>query len=104
MTNKSLLYKIKKIVRGIEPEATIILYGSYARKDFNIHSDIDILILLNKEIISISDEKKVKYPLYDLEFDTGKIISPLVYSKSNWETVNKHTPFYENIKNEGIIL
>jgi hypothetical protein len=42
--------------------------------------------------------------LYDIEFDTGTIISPLVYSKKFWEHEHRVTPFYENVKKEGVVL
>lgn len=95
---------IKEAVKSEEPDATIILYGSRARGDNRNDSDIDILILLNKEYITRADEKKVKFPVYDIEFDTGKIISPLVLSIKDWETKHKITPFYDNIRREGIVL
>ncbi|MFC0877257.1 nucleotidyltransferase domain-containing protein [Saccharicrinis sp. FJH2] len=95
---------IKDTVIQIAPEATVILYGSMARGDFNENSDVDILILLNKDIVTMEDEKRVKYPLYDIEFEIGKIISPLVLSKSVWESKHKITPFYQNVMREGIVL
>ena len=95
---------IRKTVQSIVPDATVILYGSYARGDYNSESDFDILILLNKTKISREDEKSVKYPLYDIEFETGKIISPLVLTKKEWVTQHKITPFYENVTREGIVL
>jgi len=39
---------------------------------------------------------------YDLELETGAIISPLIYSKSDWNDKHSMTPLYENIQNEGI--
>ncbi len=95
---------IKKLVKTTEPDATIILYGSYARGDNRKDSDLDLLILLDKDKVTREDEKKVKYPLYDIEFETGQIISPLVISKKDWETRHKITPFYDNILREGVIL
>ncbi|MCK5168888.1 MAG: nucleotidyltransferase domain-containing protein [Bacteroidales bacterium] len=95
---------IKNLVKSTEPDATIILYGSYARGDNRKDSDLDLLILLDKDKITREDEKKVKYPLYDIEFETGQIISPLVISKKDWETRHKITPFYDNILREGVIL
>ncbi|MCD4833134.1 MAG: nucleotidyltransferase domain-containing protein [Bacteroidales bacterium] len=95
---------IKNLVKSTEPDATIILYGSYARGDNRKDSDLDLLILLDKDKVTREDEKKVKYPLYDIEFETGQIISPLVISKKDWETRHKITPFYDNILREGVIL
>lgn len=84
--------------------ATVILFGSFARGDNKKYSDIDILILVDQDKISYSDEKRIKYPLYDLEFDTGKVISPIVMSRKDWETRHSITPFYKNLKREGVLL
>ena len=105
MLNRSdILLKIKNSINSTVPDAKIILYGSYARGVERLESDIDILVLLNKDKITWLDEKKVKYPLYDIEFDTGKIISPLVLSKKDWEARHRITPFYESVEKEGVIL
>lgn len=97
-----ILLKIKNVVREIEPDAKIILYGSTARGDRRKNSDIDLLILINRRKITRTEEKRIKYPLYDLEFDTGQIISPLVISALEWEVKHRITPFYQNIVREGI--
>jgi predicted nucleotidyltransferase len=99
-----ILQLIKSSVRATEPDATVVLYGSYARGDYKINSDIDILILIDKDKITSSDAKRLSYPLYDIEFETGKIISPLILSRKNWETKHRITPFYKNVRNEGIVL
>jgi predicted nucleotidyltransferase len=104
VNNKSILLKIKQLVSLSEPSATVILYGSVARKESNKKSDIDVLILVDREKVSYSDEQRIKYPLYDLEFDTGKIISPLVISRKEWETRHSITPFYFNVKKDGVLL
>ena len=101
---RDILTKIKNSIISTAPDARIILYGSFARGEEKRESDIDILVLLNKDKVTWLDEKKVKYPLYDIEFDTRKIISPLVLSKKDWETRHRITPFYESVKKEGVIL
>ena len=100
----AILGLIKSTVRATEPNAILILYGSYARGDNRDDSDVDLLVLLDKEKITRADEKRIKYPLYDIEFNIGTIISPLVFSKKDWETRHKITPFYDNIKKEGRVL
>lgn len=105
MQDKShILQLIKASVLSTEPSATVILYGSYARGDFREDSDIDILVLVDKEKLSFEDKQKIIYPLYDIELETGKIISPLVFSKDYWKTKHRVNPFYENVNKEGIIL
>lgn len=101
---QEILDRIKKTVQRTDPQATVILYGSFARGDQKDLSDIDILILIDKDTITYSVETRIKYPLYDLEYDTGKVISPLVFSRKDWETRHSITPFYRNVKREGILL
>ena len=65
---------------------------------------MDIIILLDKDQVSRQDEKRIKYPLYDIEFESGQVISPLVISRKDWDTRHKVTPFYQNVISEGIEL
>jgi predicted nucleotidyltransferase len=99
-----ILQLIKTSVNSTDPDAVLILYGSYARGDYRDDSDVDLLVLLDQEKITRTDEKRIKYPLYDIEFNTGTIISPLVFSKKDWETRHRITPFYENVNREGQVL
>jgi len=99
-----ILITIKQLVNKVDPKAQIIVFGSYARGDNNKNSDIDLLILLDKENITYQDETQITYPLFDIEFETGQLISPLVLSKIEWERKHRITPFYSNVKKEGIVL
>lgn len=106
MEDKSyILQLIKNSVKSTDPNAVLILYGSYARGDYRNDSDIDIIVLIDndKDKITHSDEIKITYPLYDIEFQTGTIISPMVYSKKGWAN-HRITPFYESVVKEGRVL
>lgn len=104
MTNEDILLKIKDSIKLSAPDATVIIYGSQARGNYREDSDFDLLILLNRDKFTREDEKKVTYPLYDIEFETGKIISPLVLTKTDWESKHRITPFYDSVVREGIVL
>jgi predicted nucleotidyltransferase len=99
-----ILKRIKKIVLQIEPSAKIYLYGSRARGNFRSDSDWDLLILLNKDLITSEVERNITYPLYDLEFEIGEVISPMVYSEKEWDSKYSITPYYLNIMKEGQLL
>ena len=75
-------------------------YIYFARPD----SDIDLLILLDGDKLSLEREETVTLPLYELELKTGVCISPMVMLKKQWHNRPFKTPFYVNIVNEGVLL
>lgn len=85
----------------------IILYGSYARGDFNESSDIDIMILtdLSDEEIEIYKLKISDY-VWEIEYNNDfKIdLSPLVKNIDKYNKRIEVVPFYMNVQKEGIIL
>lgn len=101
---ENILNEIKRIVNEKEPSAKIYLYGSRARGNEKIDSDWDLLILISEDKVSHEMEQKIIYPLYDLEFDTGEVISPMVYSENEWNGKYRVTPFYQTVMNESIQL
>ena len=104
MLNQNLILKqIKETVLGVEPNATLILYGSRARGDNKEDSDIDLIILVDKDKITREEEIKITYPIYDIEFKTTMPISTILYTKYEWAN-HKITPFYENVLNDGKVL
>lgn len=103
-TKTYILQKIKLLVQQHDPTAKIYLYGSRVRGNARKDSDWDLVILLNKDKITSEIEQGITYPLYDLEFETGEIISPMVYSENEWKTKYRITPFYSNVMKEGVLL
>ncbi|MBA7548656.1 hypothetical protein ES705_41121 [subsurface metagenome] len=97
---------INKIIRVVAnakyPDSEIYLYGSQARGEAKSLSDWDLLILLNLRNVSFDLETKLMDEFYELELETGEIISPLIYSKTDWDRNHSFTPLYENIQKEGI--
>jgi len=92
---------IRQNISKIDPDAEIILYGSRARGDERIDSDWDILVLTDYPV-DINKERGFIDNLYDLELETGEPFSLFVYSKADWVTKQKITPFFQNVTQEGI--
>lgn len=87
----------------IAPESQIILYGSEARGDAQPDSDIDLLVLLDGDTnLTPERELEIIRPLYELEMESGVIISPMIMLRKAWESIT--TPFTINVMKEGIVL
>ena len=104
MRRSEIIEQIRKTVYGIAPTAKTILFGSEARGEARFDSDIDLLILLEGEKLTLAQEEAITLPLYELELKTGVAISPIVMLKKLWENRPFTTPFYVNVVNEGIVL
>lgn len=99
-----ILSTIKRLVVEKDSTAKVYLYGSRAKGNARKDSDWDVLILLNRDKITSDIENEITYSLYDLEFESGQIISPMVYSEKEWNSKYKITPFYRNVMREGRLL
>ena len=104
MNRTELVHHLKKLVKGIAPDAQAILYGSEARGDAKLGSDIDLLILIDKEKVSPQEEDTITTPIYDLEIESGIIISPIVMTRKAWEAAKRQTMFYYNVMKDGVLL
>jgi len=102
--SENILVVIKKLVEEQDSSAKIYLYGSRAKGNAHKDSDWDLLILLNREKITSEIENEITSPLYDLEFETGEVISPMVYTLKEWNTKYNVTPFYKNVMKEGHLI
>ena len=82
-----------------------ILYGSYARGDYDEHSDIDLMLLTTLSEDEIRKEKTRIYDLaFDYEMDYGVDISVIVKNIADFQYWLGALPFYDNIAKEGVEL
>ncbi len=83
----------------------IVLYGSYARGDYNQKSDVDIMILTDLTFAEIEEYRdKISDIAYDIELSTGIILSPVIKNIEKYNSRIHFVPFYKNVEKEGVIL
>lgn len=94
-TKKIMGSKLKKI----------ILYGSYARGDYDENSDIDVMILT-----TLTDDEidKIETDIFDLAFEYqmkyGVDISVIIKNEEHFNYWLGALPFYDNVQKEGVLL
>lgn len=81
----------------------VILYGSYARGDYDEESDIDVMIMVDlpPEKLSKYREKILDFCV-DLNLEHLVVIMPKLQSKQLFEEWKAVLPFYQNVLKEGI--
>ncbi len=79
----------------------VILYGSYARGDFDKDSDIDIMILVDFDDLKMCEDKIIDLT-YDFNLEHGTEIMPVVQNINHFEHWKNAYMFYNNVSREGV--
>lgn len=104
---QKVMYLFSQEVRKIlgEDLCKIIVYGSYARGDFDEYSDVDVMVLTS---LVESEIKPIEYILYDVAFDFlmeyGVDISVIVKNEEHFKYWLGALPFYDNVEREGVVI
>jgi uncharacterized protein len=97
-TNKFAKKTFKNLLKKV------ILYGSYARGDYDDQSDIDIMIIVdipNDQLYNYRDKTALFSSRLSLKHDVT--VSIHLQNAYIFEYYNDAVPFYKNISQEGII-
>ena len=98
---REFVMQIKKCFgRNLEK---VILYGSYARGDYDETSDIDIMVLVSLPDEGIrQNEDRIYDEAFELELKYGKVLSPVIKNQDFFEYWSDTLPFYRNVRMEGV--
>lgn len=102
---RDTIWKLVTQLKMIMKDNLVILelFGSKIRGDFEKDSDIDMLIVVKREICQ-SREKAFDI-LFKIDPYYESKISPMIYSELEYKKNEElESPFIENIKKEGVIL
>ncbi len=110
MCNKNQLDEIiNKIVafsREIFKEKfeSVILYGSYARGDYDEESDIDIMIMVDMSRDELRRYRMIFSEFFsDINLKYGVFLTSKLQSKSYFNDWQDAMPFYQNVIKEGVV-
>lgn len=100
---QTVVCKAKNVLK--EKLVSVILYGSYARGDYDSESDIDIMV-----VADVPSEECWNYnarlieEIIELELESEKVISIHVVQADNFNRYRNALPFYRNVAEEGISI
>ena len=84
---------------------SVILYGSYARDDFEEGSDVDVMVLIDVPQDQVIDYRSV---VTDIAFELGwahnLLISPIVQSSEIFDRYKNASGFFKNVLAEGVSI
>ena len=83
----------------------VLLYGSYARGDYDSESDIDVMVLADIDADRVVDYMTaLRDNVYKLEIENDCVISLCITPVCTFEKYKNVSPFYRNVLKEGISI
>jgi predicted nucleotidyltransferase len=104
MLLQNILEEVKDALQKLYKDnlVEIILYGSYARNDFNENSDIDLLIVLDKLDSAGKQIDNIVDAIYDINLKYNTLISVIPISNDDYRSIN--SPLLLNVRKEGVLV
>lgn len=84
-------------------KGTVLLFGSRVRGTAREDSDWDLLVVTDDEISREDNFREFAFPFAELGWRLGEQITPLHYTRSEWESFSG-TYFYENVVSNSLVL
>lgn len=83
---------------------SVILYGSYARGDYDEESDIDIMIMVDMSREELNQYRTVFSEFFsNINLENEVFLTSKLQSKSYFNQWQNVMPFYQNVMREGIM-
>ena len=100
------LHEVASLIKGLHPDSTIILFGSFARGDAHEDSDLDICVLvphLTKRRIDMKVD--LRGLICDVCYDNNMSFDIKLYTYNEFEQEAQYkSTLQHTIKTEGVTL
>ncbi len=100
-----LLRETVQGLRGIFGDRldSVILYGSYARGDYDDESDVDVMAMLNLPRAQIAGyREQVSELAFEIGLKYDVLLSVKLQEKAFFDRCFAASPFYQNVTRDGI--
>lgn len=102
--NKALQKLKELLIDRFGQDTEIYLFGSVARGEFEPLSDIDIMVLLNRDVNNELEEEVFEMA-YPIELECNVVFGIVIYSKKFWYSpLTEAMPLKKSIDNEGVLV
>ncbi len=101
---QSALQQLRIELEGIASVRALIVFGSVARGEATMESDLDVLAVIDREL-SYAEETAAYDAVYrtNLQYETN--ISLVIVDSARWESpVWSQLPLYQAVQQEGLLL
>ena len=101
---KVLLQNFKQELQSLYGTSLVnlVLYGSYARHEATEASDIDVLVVLEKECSPAEEILKTGDAKTKVLIEYGELVSVVPVSQN--DSLHRDSPLLNNIRQEGVIV
>jgi uncharacterized protein len=110
-TKDELKQILDELIEGVIPIfgeklKRVILFGSYARGDYDEESDIDSMLLIDDDakILNSKYRKSVLRVISDIGLKHDILLCSVLQNEHDFYECVNGIPFYKNVEREGITL
>ncbi len=84
----------------------VILFGSYARGDYDAESDIDLMFLIDDDAQTLNGKysKLVRRAISKIGLEHDILLCSVLQNEHDFYECVNSIPFYKNVEREGITL
>lgn len=102
MKRPEVIEKLRRLIHAQLPDVKVWMYGSEARGDARPDSDIDLLVLVDGERVTLEQEMRITEPMNAVFLDTGVLVNTVIRTKKKWE--EHKNSFYHNVMRDRVLL
>lgn len=104
MNRLQVIDSIKQVAARVLPKgSTLYLYGSRARGDYHDDSDWDLLLLVDKPKLKLSERENMEFPFTEKGWEIGEDLSARAFTKEEWYNGPRSLFFYNVEEDKKLI-